>query len=134
MKATVIALLLAVFAFFSSAQNNPFASANDVTWNSLGTNENDSMPLGNGDIVLLPAKSDAWSENGQLLKLGRVRLRLEPNPFTRQGVFTQTLRLAAGDVQILNGGNMARNWVDANSTPLTKPRWKLILGTERSRD
>ena len=49
--ALLLALLLAVFAFFSSAQNNPFASANDVTWNSLGTNENDSMPLGNGDIV-----------------------------------------------------------------------------------
>ncbi len=55
------------------------AAAADVTWNSLGTNENDSMPLGNGDfalnvwteqngdILLLLAKSDAWSENAQLL-------------------------------------------------------------------
>ena len=40
-----------------SAQENHFVTENDVTWNSLGTNENDSMPLGNGDIAL-----NAWTE------------------------------------------------------------------------
>jgi len=59
-----------------SAQENHFAAVNDMTWNPPGTNENNSMPIGNGDmalnawteqngdIVLLLAKSDAWSENG----------------------------------------------------------------------
>src|SRR5271156_1219952 len=59
---------------------NRFIAENDVTWTTLGTNENDSMPVGNGDvaanvwteqngdIVLLIAKSDTWSENGELLK------------------------------------------------------------------
>src|ERR1700678_3642815 len=92
-------ILLAVtlaFPFYGFGQvqsGSHFAEANDVTWNSLGQNENDSMPIGNGDlalnvwteqngdIVLLAAKSDAWSENGQLLKLGRVRVKLTPNPF-----------------------------------------------------
>jgi hypothetical protein len=98
----------------------------DVTWHSLGTNENDSMPLGNGDvalnvwteqngdIVLLVAKADAWSENGQLMKLGRVRVKLTPNPFAGAADFTQTLRMEAGEVALKAGNNSARIWVDAN--------------------
>jgi hypothetical protein len=51
----------------------PFVIANDVKWTSLGRSENDSMPIGNGDLaanvwteqngdlVLLVAKSDAWA-------------------------------------------------------------------------
>jgi hypothetical protein len=65
-------------------------SANDVTSSTLGQDENDSMPIGNGDLaanawteqngdlVLLIAKSDSWSEMGKLLKLGRVRISLKP--------------------------------------------------------
>ncbi|HEX3988911.1 MAG TPA: DUF5703 domain-containing protein, partial [Verrucomicrobiae bacterium] len=116
------------FTFHARAQNqseNHFVAANDVTWNSLGTNENDSMPLGNGDvaanvwteqngdIVLLLSKSDAWSENGQLLKLGRVRVKLNPNPFA-EAPMTQTLKLETGEVEIQSGKSTARIWVDAN--------------------
>ncbi len=108
------------------AQENRFVAENDVIWPSLGTNENDSMPIGNGDlaanvwteqngdIVLLVAKSDAWSENGQLLKLGRIRIRMTPNPFTDAGDFKQTLELRSGTVQIQAAGNIAKVWVDAN--------------------
>jgi len=108
------------------AQENQFAARNDVTWNSPGTNENDSMPLGNGDIalnvwteqdgdiVLLLAKSDAWSENGQLLKLGRVRVKLTPNPFVSPAAFTQTLKLEKGEVELQAGKNAVHIWVDAN--------------------
>src|ERR1700728_3923896 len=103
-----------------------FAQANDVTWNSLGTNENDSMPIGNGDLaanvwteqngdlVLLLAKSDAWSENGQLLKLGRVRVKLTPNPFLAPTSVTATLKLETGEIEIQSGKTVARIWVDAN--------------------
>ncbi len=123
-KATIAALLL-LGAFTATAQENPFAATNDVTWNALGTNENDSMPLGNGDValnawtepdgdlVLLVAKTDAWSENGQLLKLGRVRVQFTPNPFTTAG-FTQTLKLESGEIQLQAGKNHVRLWVDAN--------------------
>jgi hypothetical protein len=124
LKITPLFLLLLVTA--AGAQENHFAAANDVTWNAPGTNENNSMPLGNGDlalnvwtetngdIVLLLAKSDAWSENGQLLKLGRVRVTLTPNPFIASANFSQTLKLESGAVQIQNGKNIARLWVDAN--------------------
>src|SRR5258708_32168276 len=115
MKKNILCLILALLPPLASAREAGFAAANDVTWNSLGTNENNSMPLGNGDIalnvwteqngdiVLLLAKSDAWSENGQLLKLGRVRVKLTPNPFISSEAFTQTLRLETGEVQIQNG-------------------------------
>jgi alpha-L-fucosidase 2 len=42
-----------------------FAEANDVTWQSLGTDENNSMPLGNGDLAL-----NVWTEqNGDIVLL-----------------------------------------------------------------
>ncbi|MFZ1080919.1 MAG: DUF5703 domain-containing protein [Candidatus Kryptoniota bacterium] len=112
---------------FVSAQSKESVAAYDVVWDSLGTNENSSMPLGNGDIalnvwtekngdiVLLIAKSDAWSENGELLKLGRVRVSLEPNPFVNSASFAQTLKLETGDVELHSGNNFARIWVDANN-------------------
>jgi len=109
-----------------SVQESNFVGRNDVTWHFPGKNENDSMPIGNGDIalnvwteqngdiVLLLAKSDAWSENGQLLKLGRVRVRLAPNPFISPASFTQILKLETGEVQIQSGKNIVHVWVDAN--------------------
>src|SRR5882762_618537 len=115
MKPKIIFLLAVLATMALAAQENHFVAANDVTWNSLGTNENSSMPLGNGDIalnvwteqngdiVLLLAKSDAWSENGQLLKLARVRVRLTPNPFVAPAAFAQTLKLETGEIQIQGG-------------------------------
>lgn len=103
-----------------------YAAANDVTWQELGRDENDSMPIGNGDLaanvwteqngdlVLLVAKADAWSEIGQLVKLGRVRIRLSPNPFSGGAEFRQTLHLADGSVELASGANHLRVWVDAN--------------------
>src|ERR1700679_3601394 len=87
------------------ASENPFVSVNDVTWTTLGHNENDSMPIGNGDLaanvwteqnggpVMLVAKADSWSELGALVKLGRVRVQLTPNPFASAANFKQVLRL-----------------------------------------
>jgi len=44
---------------------NPFITGNDVTWNSLGRDENESMPIGNGDIA-----ANFWTEqNGDLVLL-----------------------------------------------------------------
>src|SRR5580658_6553627 len=109
-----------------TAKEPAFVEMNDVAWPALGTNENNSMPLGNGDIalnvwteqggdiVLLLAKADAWSENGQLLKLGRVRVKLTPNPFVGGAAFSQTLKLESGDVEIQAARSVARIWVDAN--------------------
>ena len=108
------------------AAGHSFAVANDVTWTTLGQNENDSMPIGNGDLaanvwteqngdlVLLVSKSDASTELGKLVKLGRVRIRLTPNPFFNAADFTQVLRLENGSIEIKSGDNSIVVWVDAN--------------------
>ena len=105
-------------------------AACDVTWNTLGTYSADSLPLGNGDIGLnvwteqngdllfYISKSDAWAENGNPVKVGRVRVSLNPNPFVAGAPFRQTLRLENGDVEIVGGDGAGkvtlRVWVDAN--------------------
>lgn len=101
-------------------------ASNDVTWHSLGANENDSMPIGNGslganvwteangDLVLLISSPDAWTEMGKLVKLGRVRVRLTPNPFESAGDFTEVLHLEDGSIEMRAGSNTARIWVNAN--------------------
>ncbi|MDB5159106.1 MAG: hypothetical protein JWR50_3813 [Mucilaginibacter sp.] len=102
------------------------AASNNVEWHTLGNDENSSMPLGNGDIaanvwtekngdiLLLLAKSNAWAETGNLLKIGRVRVKLTPNPFADTAGFTQVLRLESGMLEIKRGTNKVLVWIDAN--------------------
>ncbi len=105
-------------------------SACDVSWNTLGKDSADSMPLGNGDIGLnvwteqngdllfYISKSDAWAEDNNLVKLGRVRVSLSPNPFTAGAPLSQTLHLQDGAVEVTVGTGASqivlRVWVDAN--------------------
>jgi alpha-L-fucosidase 2 len=108
------------------ASENPFISVNNVTWTELGRNENDSMPIGNGDLaanvwteengdlVLLVAKSDAWSELGKLDKLGRIRIHFAPNPFVGMSDFKQVLHLEDSSFEARSGANAVRVWIDAN--------------------
>jgi alpha-L-fucosidase 2 len=65
MKRFVVALLLVLSPLALGAAGIDFAAANDVTWDCLGTNENSSMPLGNGDLAL-----NVWTEqNGDIVLL-----------------------------------------------------------------
>ena len=99
----------------------------DVLWNSPSLDANGSMPLGNGDIsanawieptgdlVLYIGKTDAWDENGRLLKIGRIRVALDP-PAPMQP-FEQRLDLAEGTMLVRCGQGpealTLRLWVDA---------------------
>jgi len=129
---SLLSLSLLSFASAALAQTektfiNPQPAASNVTWHTLGANENDSMPLGNGDIaanvwteqngdiVVLLAKADAWAEHGQIIKLGRVRIKLTPNPFADTVGFTQTLQLERGGIEINRGQNKVSVWIDANN-------------------
>ncbi len=131
MKSPLFVFLLILFSSVARAQDlsgtgNRFVAANDVAWTTLGSNENDSMPIGNGDLaanvwterngelVLLVAKSDAWTELGKLVKLGRVRVQLTPNPFAGATNFTQALKLEDGSIEIKSGENRLQVWADAN--------------------
>lgn len=102
----------------------------NVVWDSLSKNYGGSMPLGNGDIALnvwvekdgdlqfFIAKTDAWDDNARLVKVGKVRVRLDPNPFAGGGPYRQTLSLADATLKVEAGQGdrrvSVRVWVDAN--------------------
>lgn len=125
MKQTVFFVALILSTFLARAQNKGVADY-AVNWSSLGKDENSSMPLGNGDIalnawtekngdiLLLLAKGDAWSETTQLLKLGRVRISLSPSPFVNSSSFSQKLNIQDGSLVIRSGNNTVTIWVDAS--------------------
>jgi hypothetical protein len=102
----------------------------DVVWGSPSADASGSMPIGNGrfaanvwvepsgDLLLLLADGEAWDENSTLLKLGRLRVSLSPNPLTPGAPFRQTLKLATAEVEIVMGGVTLRVWVDAHASEL----------------
>lgn len=128
----VITLLMA----FSPLQAQDFALLDkcNVVWDTPSADSRGSMPLGNGDIGLnvwvetggdllfYMSKTDAWSDalasNKGLVKLGRVRVKLMPNPFANGNRFQQALKLSRGEIQIAAGPEKEpmtlRVWVDAN--------------------
>ena len=68
--------------------------AYNVVWNSQSSNAGDSMPVSGGDIGLnvwvennelmfYLGRAGCRDENGALLKLGRVRINISPNPLQR---------------------------------------------------
>ncbi len=92
----------------------------NVVWTTPSRDAFGSMPLGNGDVGLnlwiegdgdllfYIGKTDAWDENCRLLKLGRIRVTLDPNPFRKGMPFRQELRLEAGEV-VIHAGKLRCN-------------------------
>ncbi len=82
------------------------------------------MPIGNGDFAaniwfsegklhLLLSKSDAWSEEGRLLKVGQVSLKFNPNFFNNE-FFRQKLSVKDATVSITGShGASVEIWIDA---------------------
>lgn len=96
-----------------------------VIWDSPSRDHHGSMPLGNGDIginawiapdgdlIFYIGKTDTWDAHGRLLKLGRVRVELEPAPAITAN-FRQELSLADGSLRVDYGnGTRLRLWADA---------------------
>jgi len=126
--------LIILTGFFTTAGIYA-ASLSDynVVWDSPSTDFNGSMPIGNGDIganvwvedggdlLFYISKTDAWSENARLLKLGRLRVRLSPNPFAKGCTFRQELNLKDGVIEITSSTKSPetsvdlRFWIDANN-------------------
>ncbi|MBI9061888.1 MAG: hypothetical protein JEZ14_07850 [Marinilabiliaceae bacterium] len=139
MKTTCIFIATIVsFISLSCSQNdssNSYIDDYNVVWNMQSKNSSESMPLvggdmgcnvwvENGDVLFYMQRSGSLSENDEYLKLGRVRLRLQPNPFTNATSFVQELKLKDGYVQItgntaIEGKNtqaQIRLWVDVHSS------------------
>jgi len=126
----------------SHAPGDTLLDAYNVSWNSPGPGAAQSMPLGNGDIglnvwvenngdlVFYISKTDAWGgeldaqkdpwmkQGGVLMKLGAVRVSVNPNPLANSAVFKQILKLKTGEILVQEGeGSSAVSfviWVDAN--------------------
>ncbi len=131
--AVITLLAITLTGCFESAHTDKkhapqWVSQYDVTWNSPGKTSADSMPTGNGrvglnvwtepngDIVFYISKTDAFSENNRILKLGRVRLSIQDLTFTPP--FEQKLDLKNNQIIITSGPQNAQSktviWVDAN--------------------
>src|SRR5579864_4967713 len=100
---------VALLINFSFAQTNELDKC-DLVWTTQSQNSSQSMPCGGGDIGLnvwvehgdvlfYIARSGTYDENNALLKLGRVRIHLSPDPFSTVN-FKQTLHLNDGYVSI----------------------------------
>lgn len=99
-----------------------------LRWENPGNTSNNAIPLGNGDIgisawaedkgdvVFYISKTDAWSENARLLKLGKVRLQITPNPFHSINDFQQILNIRTGTLSIKGNETDVDIWVDANNS------------------
>ena len=132
-------LLVLVSTEMASAVSEPEAKKKDaldrynVVWTSPSKDYNGSMPIGNGDLaanvwveptgdlVFYLSKSDAWSGGGpdpELIKLGRVRVRLDKPLFQEGSEFRKELDLKSGSITIHSSvGDLTRDirfWIDAN--------------------
>jgi hypothetical protein len=101
-----------------------------LVWTEKGKDFHDAIPLGNGDIgisawmeqagdlIFYIGKTDAYDDNNRLLKLGKVRVTISPNPFEGNNAYRQELKLREGEMEIQAGMGDDRVtmllWVDAN--------------------
>ncbi len=126
-----VAINLLLATGYPQIRTNTEITKYNVIWNSPGENYKSSMPLGNGDIslnawvepsgdlVFYIGKTDSWDDYGRLLKIGRVRVSLNPKPEVPLISFVQTQNIS--DATILVKFGKADNeteiklWVDANN-------------------
>ena len=94
MKPIVSCLLATILSITEMvrADDLSWLDAYNVAWTSPSQNSSESMPCGggdtgmnvwveNGDLLCYVQRSGCFDENNQYLKLGRIRLNLQPNPF-----------------------------------------------------
>lgn len=126
----IIPLIFIINSAFGKNNHNEISTQlnrYDVTWTTPSENPAGSMPFGGGDmggniwvekgnIYLYLQKSGCFSDNGEYLKLGRVRISFNPNPFEEPNLFIQKLKLEDGYVSIKARNNKAdvdiKLWVD----------------------
>lgn len=130
-ESLLISYLFLSIVIFSANISNSFGASVisdcDVLWETTGNNSWDSMPIGNGDIgcnvwtegdsdlLFYIGKTDAWSENYMLLKLGRIRIHFFRPVFIAP--FIHRLNLKDGVIEISGGSGSQKLslkfWVDA---------------------
>jgi len=124
-RALPLAVLAGAWPWPAAGATDPLDAYN-VVWDSPSRDASGSMPLGNGevganlwvepngDLLFYVSRTDAWDEHARLVKLGRVRVRLSPNPFVQGQPFRQELKLREGEAVIDIANTQIRFWVDAH--------------------
>ena len=124
---TLALLAVSLPALSSAAGPEGELARYNVVWESPSKDAAGSMPIGNGevglnvwveaggDLMFYIARTDAWSESNRLMKLGRVRVSLSPNPFAAGQPFRQELNLRDGRIVITAGDTTLRLFVDAEA-------------------
>ena len=116
----LLALAASLFASAASAAGDP--SGLHLVWDAPSTNATGSMPLSGGnlglnvwvegdDLLFYIGHPDSRVEDQKLVKLGRVRLTMDPSPF--RTTFRQELDLAQGCIRITAGDAAVTLWADA---------------------
>ena len=114
-----ILLLICLFVFVGQKQvkgQHPSLDSYNIVWTEQSNDASESMPLvggdigcnvwvENGDILMYVQRSGSLSENGEYLKMGRIRLLINPNPFTPGAFFRQELKLSDGFIEIESNSN-----------------------------
>jgi len=125
-RAMMTAILTVCWIEASSADELAWLDAYNVVWTSQSKNSGESMPVGGGDIGLnvwvennelmfYIGRAGCRDENGALLKLGRARINISPNPFTAG--FKQELKLKEGYVELSGKGKISgtiKVWVEVH--------------------
>lgn len=105
----IFIFLMIIHALTISAQR---ISDYNVVWNSPSESSDGLMPLGNGEmglnvrvekngeLLFYISRTDAISEVNRIMKIGRVRLSVSPNPFDGIHSFSQKLLLEEGVIEI----------------------------------
>jgi hypothetical protein len=134
LKHTIFILVLLI-SFLVKAQIPVLKNYNQI-WHTQSSNASESMPLGGGDIGLNVwvekgslyfyfSRSGTFDEHNTLLKLGRIKVTLTPNPFQDNEGFQQELDLKDGCILIAQKGTKIKLWVD-----VFKPVIHLDLASE----
>lgn len=101
----------------------PLLNNYNPIWHTQSNNSSEPMPLGGGDIGMNVwvekgdlyfyfSRSGTFDEHNTLLKLGRVKVSLTPNPFQDNEGFHQELVLKDGYVTITQNNSKIKLWVD----------------------
>lgn len=127
MRYTCLFLLSLFLCIQSVAQ--PVSNKYNIIWTSQSENSSESMPCGGGDIgmnvwveggelLIYVARSGSFDENNALMKAGRIRIKLLPNPFEGK-IFKQELHLPEGYITVTGERNglkaTIKIWADVYS-------------------
>ena len=104
-------MFLLAFIHLTAQQNRDY----NIVWNTQSKNSSESMPCGGGDIgmnvwvengelLIYVARSGSFNEDNALMKAGRIRIKLFPNPFNGK-IFKQELHLQQGYITVEGENN-----------------------------